>query len=267
MCKKLTLGVLGLAIVGALLFGSNLVPYVSTAFDKARDAAQRQVPISFQIEAAEKQMNKIQPEVQEMVWQIAKEKAAIKRLESELAANRENLDASYDEMITLRKHLESGKEYYTAANAKTYTNSRVREDLQHRFAIYKTAKQTVESQEQVLAARQSAIEAAVAQVEKAQSLQRELAVKIENLKARNRVNQVAKQASNIELDSSQLSQTAGMIEDLSARIDADTEMLNLAPKYFGQIPVTEESGLSDKDILQEMDEFFNETSAEEIVSK
>ena len=200
MCKKLTLGVVGLVIVGALLFGSNLVPYATTAFHKARDAAQSQVPISFQIEAAEQQMNKIKPEVHKMFRQIAIETASVKRLENDLAQNRKNLDASYGEMMTLRSHLESGKEFYTAANAETYANSRVREDLRHRFAIYKTAKQTIESQEQVLEARRDALDAATAKLEEAQSLQRELKVKIENLKARNRVNEVVKQASSIELD-------------------------------------------------------------------
>ena len=265
MFKKLTLGVMGLAIVGGILFGGNLVPYATTAFNKARTAAESQVPISFQIEAAEQQMNKIQPEVQKMVHQIAIEKVAAKRLENELSSSRKNLDSSYDEMITLRGHLESGKEYYTAANAKTYTNSRVKEDLQHRFAIYKTAKQTIENKEQVLASRKAAIDAAIAKLEEAQTLQRELQVTIENLKARNRVNEVAKQATSIDIDDSELAQTARMVEDIGARIDADTELLNMAPKYFGQIPVNEDSVLSDKDILQEMDEFFN-VSAEEMVS-
>ena len=265
MFKKLTLGMLGLAIVGGLLFGSNLVPYATTAFNKARSAAQQQVPISFQIEAAEQQMAKISPEVQKMVHQIAIEKADAKRLETELAGSRKSLSSRRDEMMTLRGHLESGDEYYTAANAKTYTNSRVREDLQHRLATYKTAKQTIDSKEQVLASRQAAIEAATARLDEALVLQRELQVQIENLKARNRVNEVAKQATSIEMDSSELAQTARMIDDISARIDADTELLNMAPQYFGQIPVNEDTVLSDKDVLKEMDEYFN-VSAEEIVS-
>lgn len=262
MFKKLTLGVLGLAIVGGLLFGSNLVPYVSTAFSKARQAAQKQVPISFQIDAAEEQMEKIGPEVHQMVWQIAKEKAAVKRLEKELSGNQQNLKSSHDEMMTLRDHLGSGEQFYTAANAKTYTNSRVKEDLAHRFAIYKTNQQTVDSQKQVLESRKTAIEAALAKLEEAQSLQRELQVNIENLRARNRVNEVVKTATNIEMDNSELALTAQRLEDIGAQIDADTEMLQLAPKYFGQIPVNEDSVLSQQDILQEMDEYFSNAEAQ-----
>ena len=109
MCKKMTLGVLGLALVGGLLFGGNLVPYVSTAVSKARTAAKQQVPIEFQIDAAQKQLEKIQPEIQLMLHQIAKEKAQLGRMEKELVSNKASLTTSQEEMMTLKDHLSSGE--------------------------------------------------------------------------------------------------------------------------------------------------------------
>lgn len=267
MFKKMTLGVLGLAIVGGLLFGSNLIPYVKTAVSKARQAAKQQVPISFQIDAAQDQLDRIKPEIYQMVHQIAKEKAQVKRLETELTSNQKNLEISYDEMMTLRGHLGSGEEFYTAANSMTYTNARVKEDLSHRFAIYKTAKQTVESQQQVLESRKKAIDSALEKLDEAKALQRELLVQVDNLRARNRVNEVAKTASGIELDGSDLSKAKRMLDDLDAQIAADAEMLQLAPTYFGQIPVSEASVLEQKDVLQEMDEFFGADAESEVVKK
>ena len=265
MFKKLTLGVLGLALVGGLLFGSNLLPFASTAISKARKAAKRQVPISFQIEAAKEQLNKIDPEIHDMVYQIAKEKVEVKRLETALALNRENLKVSKDQMVTLRDHLGTGDQFYTAANSKTYTNARVREDLTHRFELFKTAQQTVDSQEQVLASRQAAVDAAMAKLDEAKSVQRELEVKIQNLTARNRVNEVAKTASTISIDNSELAQTSRMLDEIGAQIDADSEMLQLAPKYFGQIPVDNDSVISQQDILEQMDEYFGDSADTEVV--
>lgn len=256
MFKKLTLGILGLTIVGGLLFGGNLVPYIKTGLSKARHAAQQQVPIPFQIDAANDQLKKTDEEIHKMVHQIAKEKATVKRLETELAANRTSLKDGYDQMMTLREHLSSGAEYYTAANSQMYTNARVKEDLAHRFELYKTAQQTVDSQEQVLASRQAAIQAAMAKLDEAKAMQRELHVKVENLRARHRVNEVAKTASNIDIDNSKLAHTARMIDDIAAQIDADAEMLQMAPKYFGQIPVDKFSVLNQTDVLREMDEYF-----------
>ena len=57
--------------------------------------------------------------------------------------------------------------------------------------------------------------------------QRELEVQIENLTARQRMVEVAKTASQIEIDDSQLARTRKMIDDISARIDTEEEMLSL----------------------------------------
>ncbi len=267
MFKKLTLGVLGLVFVGGLLFGGNMLPYVSTAVSKARQAAKQQVPIEFQIDAAQKQLEKIHPEVQTMLVEVAKEKAQLKRMETDLASNKENLEISRDQMMALKDHLTSGDQFYVAANSKTYANSRVREDLAHRLSLFKTAQETVDSQEQVLESRRSAIEAALAKLDEAKALQRELEVKIENLRAKNRLNQVAKTATNIDMDSSELARAANMLEDISAQVEADSEMLQMAPKYFGQIPVGQDSVLDDQDILQQMTEYFGDDVSTEVVSK
>ena len=44
-------------------------------------------------------------------------------------------------------------------------------------------------------------------------------------------------------------------------------MLNLAPRYFGQIPVSQDEIVSDRDILKEMDAYFNESDSKEVVNK
>lgn len=266
MFKKATLGVLAMVLVGGLLFGNRVVPYAKTAYEKVRSTAQDTVPVSFQIDAAKEQLKKIDPEIKDMVWQIAKEKAQIKRLQNEMVNQEDNMTRRYDEMVTLREHLETGNDYYVATNGKSYTNNRVKEDLAHRFSVYKTAEKTFEKSKQIQELREQALETALVKLEQAQSIQRELQVQIENLNARQRMVDVAKTASNIHIDDSQLARTKSMIDEISAKIDTEEEMLNLAPKYFGQIPVSKGEILSDRDILEEMDAYFNKVDSTEVVN-
>ena len=49
--KKIVVGTLGTVLIGGLLFGSNVVPYAQTAYQRLTDSAQDAVPISFQIDA------------------------------------------------------------------------------------------------------------------------------------------------------------------------------------------------------------------------
>jgi chromosome segregation ATPase len=256
MLKKAAFYGLGLLLVGGLLFGSRIVPYAQTAFKKIRSSAEQSVPLTFQIDAARDQLKKIDPEIKNMVWQIAKEKAEIKRLEREVEAQSAGLTKKHEELLTLRNHLKSGETVYVATNGKAYTNVRVEEDLRHRFSMFQTAEKTKEKSEQILDLRRKSLEQALAKLEQAQVHQRELEIELENLNARQRMVSVAKTASNINIDDSQLARTKSMIDEISAKIDAEEEMLNLAPKYLGEIPVSEGDVSAQGDIAAEIDAYF-----------
>ena len=255
--KKIVVGTMGTLLVGGLLFGSNVVPYAQTAYQRVTDSAQDAVPISFQIDAAKQQLATIGPEVNNMYHQIAKEKVQVKRLEQQLAKQKSELVKSQSEILALRQHLDSGKEFFVATNAKAYTSDRVKEDLRHRFTLHKTSEQRLKTAERTLALRQTSLNTAFESLEQAQAQQRELQVKIETLSARNRMNDLVKTTSNYDFDDSQLARTRSMVDDISARIETEEEMLNLAPVVFGQIPVNKDADSSAGNLLEELDSYFN----------
>lgn len=266
MCKKAIIAGAALLLIGAVVFGGRLVPYAQTAYDGVVDSVNSSVPIDFQIKTARKQLEKIDPEIRDMVYQIAKEKAQIKGLERQMAKDESMLKRQYDEMMTLRGHLQSGEEVYVATNGQAFANTRVEEDLRHRFSVYQTAEKTHQKSAQILEIRQQALATALTKLDNAKSLQRELEVQIENLTARERMVDVAKAASSINLDDSKLSVTQEMINDIGAKLDAEEEMLNMAPEYLGSIPVSGEV-TDNGNILDDMDEYFsNKFEESEVVS-
>ena len=260
MCKKATLGVLGLLLVGGLLFGGKVIPYVQAVYQDARSAAESAIPIETQISAAKIQLNKIGPQIHDMLHQVAKEKTQINKLTAQLESEKSLLGKQYDAMMTLREHVSSGEKFYVATNGKAYTNDRVEEDLRHRFKMYQTAEKTCEKLEKILDIRKSSLEAALTKVEESKAQQRELEIQIENLTARNRMNEVVTTASKFNVDNTQLTKTREMVESIDARLSAEEEMLNLVPKYSGQIPVHTEDNSVDTDILDEMDAYFQSKS-------
>lgn len=265
--KKCILGVSGLMLVAGLLFGSNLVPYAQTAYDKASRSIEQQVPISFQIDAAKKQLENIGPEIDDMNLQIAKEKVSIKKLEASLERQDDALKKSRGEMLTLRSHIDSGDDFYVAANSKAYTTQRVKDELRIRLASHKTASATMEKDQKVLELRQRSLEAAMERLAEARSQKTELALQIEHLTAQNRMNEVVKTASKLDqFDNSQLARTRSMIEDISARLETEQEMMSMMPTHYGQIPVGD-SSIADTDVLEDMDAFFDQQDAKKSESK
>ncbi len=262
MFKKAIIAGAGLLLVSAVLFGGRLIPYAQTAYSNVSEAVNDSVSVKFQIQAAENQLEKIGPEICEMVRKVAKEKAQIVQLERQLKTQEKGLEKSYDEMMTLRNHLESGDTVYVATNGKGYKNSRVEEDLRNRFSVYQTAEQTVEKSNQIIELRKQALESAHAKLDDAKAMQRELEVQLANLNARERMVDVAKTASNINMDDSQIARTQDLINDISARLDAEEIMINMSPEYLGSIPVSN-SDVSEGDILRDMDRYFTDKSSDD----
>ncbi len=261
MCKKATFGVLGLLLVGGLLFGGKVIPYVQTAFQKVKASAQDSVPVSFQLDAAKAQLKKIDPEIKQMVWQIAKEKAQVKKLAANLEKQDSDITSERQKMLTLRNHVSSGEKFYVGTNGKAYTNERVESELRQRFTRFQIAEKTLDKSTQILALRESSLDSALEQLNEAKSQQRELEIQIENLTARHRMNEVATTASQINIDNSQLSKTRQMLEDIDARLSAEEEMMDLIPQYTGQIPVGDDDYSIDSNILDEMDAYFDKSKS------
>ncbi len=265
MCKKFVFGSAAVLILGTLMYGSNTLGYVQTAFGKARQRANDAVPVAFQIDAAKNQLAKIDPEIKDMVWQIAKEKAQVKKLTTQVAQQDIELEKQYKEMMALRQHVNTGDKFYVATNGKAYTNERVKEDLSHRFSMYQTGEKTNAKSKEILKLREGSLESAIAKLEEAKSQKRELEVQIENLAARQKMNEVVITASQINIDNSQLSKARQMLEDIDARLAAEEEMLNLIPKYTGQIPVNQSAVESTEDVIDAFDAYFDRSDSDESV--
>jgi chromosome segregation ATPase len=247
----------GVALVLGLLFGRKLLPYASTAFHKVRQTVNDQVPLSFQLDAARKQVSRIDSDVRDMLWQIAREEVAIKQLEGQVVAQKGSLEQQHAGIMKLRHHLDSGDTHFVVHGA-SYSNDRVREDLRNRFEVYKTTEQTIEKIDKILEARRQGLESAKAKLEQTVAERRNLEVEIEHLEARMKMIDVAKTASQLNLDNSQLSRTRGMIDDIKSRLDVEEQMLNLAPNYMGGIPLEGEQPATNDDqgLLEEIDAYF-----------
>ena len=113
--------------------------------------------------------------------------------------------------------------------------------------------------------REKSLGNALAKLEQAKVQQQELEVQIENLSARNRMNEVIATANELDVNTSQLAKAREMLSDLDATISADEEYLNIMPGFRGQIPVSADSVLPTTDVVKEMDEYFgNESKANEV---
>lgn len=263
MIKKAAIVTAGVLLLLALLFGSRLVPYAQTAYEKARSTVNESIPVDFQIDAARKQLGNIEGQIKDMVYQIAKEQVAVERLDTQLTNQQNELDRQYAEVMRLRDHLDSGETQYVvhrSTGSRTFSNSAVRESLKNRFENYKVADMTVQKTSQILDLRRQGLEAAKTKLDQTIAQRHALELEIENLQARKQMLDVAKSANKINIDDSQLSRAQQMIDDIRAKLDVEEEVLSLTPKYVD--PLDGQTFGDEGDVLEEIDAYFNDAPTE-----
>ncbi|HMO14532.1 MAG TPA: hypothetical protein PKD64_09035 [Pirellulaceae bacterium] len=255
MIKKTAIVSAGAILLLALLFGKNLVPYAKTAFERARNVVNENVPVEFQLDAARKQLNSIEQEKTRLLHQIAKEQVAIANIEKHLNEQQAQLDVQHANIMRLRNHVESGETHFVSYNRK-YTTSHVKEDLAKRFANFKVANETLQKTGQMLDARRQNLESTKSKLDQMNAEKQSLALEIENLQARMTMLDVAKQSNSITVNNSPVSQTRRMVDEIKARLDVEEEFLALTPSYAGSIPMAGEAELDAENILEEIDIYF-----------
>ena len=255
MIKKTLIVAGGLGALSVIFFGRDAVSYVSTSVCKVKDSVTDNVPIDFQIDRARKMVKELVPEIRRNMHVIAKEEVEVERLHGQIAISEGHLDKDRGELIRLRSDLSENKRvyWYGKDGNRRYSAEEVKTDLARRFERYKTSDATLNSLQDILAARQRSLDAARAKLEGMMAAKRELEVQVENLEARLKMVQVAQTASDFNFDDSHLARVKDLVTDIRTRLDVAERLVNAEPQFQDQIILEEPAS---DDIVEEVAQFF-----------
>jgi len=253
--KKVAIGVLGTVVLSTLVFGRDAISYIKTAGSSARDAIKAEVPIEFEIQRARDMVANLIPDIRKCMHVIAEEEVSVEQLNQEVAQAEASLGKQKEEILALRRHVDSGKSMYVS-KTRAYSASEVKQDLALRFERFKTAESTVASKRQILLAREKSVAAAREKLEGMIGSKRSLEVQIENLDARMKTIQAAQTASNVQLDDSQLARAKKLIGELNKQLDVAQKMLDADGKFAGLIQVDATTAIPE-DLSRQIDDYFS----------
>ncbi len=263
--KLLFIGAGGLLVLG-LMFGRNLVPYAGTAVSKVQSWAEGQVETEYKLETARNLLERVEKNIEPMVFQIAQQKVAVERLNSQVQTADDTLAKSQLHIMKLRNHLNSGEATYVSTGGQAYSNSQVRVTLERAFRNFKQHEQKLQALEATLEARQKGLDAAQRNLEATHAKRKELATQIENLEAQLKLLEVARTSSQYaQFDNSDLARTQEMLDEVKVRIDTESTMMEIAPELMGDlVPMEDET--ESEDIIEAVDAYFGNLS-DDVVSK
>lgn len=255
------------ALIGSLVFGTDVMSYVRCSANSVQSAVKDAVPIEFELKRAGDLLEDIIPEMHAQIRLIAEEEVEVAALKGELDKSRQMLTSEFDRIRTLKTALEADQVSYQFG-ARQFSRSDVKADLAARFERYKEAELVINSKERLLATRENSLNAAMALLEKTKSQKRLLTDKISTLEGRFRVAKAqAVGSTRLNLDSSKLTQAEKLINQINKRLDVAERVLAHESRFVQTIPV---DVIQEKDLLAQIEEHFNPVdpaSTDEAVAK
>lgn len=249
------MGVVGVGLLGGMIFGKDMVSYVKSSAKGVRTVVKDSVPIEFELRRARDMIEEIIPEMHANIRLIAQEEVEVAALKGEIAKGGESLKDEENKIKTLRVALEQPRVEYSFAG-RNYARTEVKEDLAARFERYKESELVLASRVKLLDSREKSLTAAMQMLEKTRTNKRILEDRIEALASQYRTLQAAATGTKFQVDSSKLAQTQKLITDIQKRLDVAERVLAHESKFVQSIPVNEVDTVAETDLVAQVDDYF-----------
>ncbi len=247
----------GVCLVGGLMFGTDLVSYVSSSARSVKLAVKDAVPVEFELRRARDLLEDIIPEMQANIRLIAQEEVEVAALKTDLTQCQESMDRERLAVGKLRDSLRTHRASYTFSGQQ-FSRQQVKHELARRFDRFKEAEVILAGKQRLLATREKSLDAAKQILERTRSQKVRLEDQIEALEAQYRLVKAASVGSRFQVDHSKLAQSEKLIREIKKRLDVAERVLAHETRFVEPIPVDD---ISETDLVAQVDEHLSNGDA------
>lgn len=259
--KKMVLGAVGLAAVGAFVFGRDAVSYVRTGANSVRQAVKAEVPLEFEITRARNMVERLVPDIRQCMHVVAEQQVDIEHLTADVDRKTGEMARQKEAMFALRSELATGKTIHVVSGKK-YASDEIKRDLATRFERFKAAEEILTADRKILKAREATLTANQDKLEGMLQAKKDLEVQLEQLQARLQTLRAAETVSQLSIDDSNLSHARKLISELNKQIDVKERILDAEGKFNGLIEVESITPAVPDDIGDRIDAYFGDEPAD-----
>jgi chromosome segregation ATPase len=261
MFKLIKWGVVLTAVGAALLyitFGTSAPSYVGAALGKARDSVKEAIPIDFEIQRSARLIQKIEPQIQECLRDVAVGEVELADLRDSIGEMEKRSEVLHAKLLRRKGMLESGEAVYYVAGLRMQ-RSRLENDLERVFEDYRNLQSLIKTKHRLLKNQEKSLVAARRKLEAVLAERAHLKDMLKSLKTQKRqVDALAAQSRKFELDDSSLVQARQSLKEVKKRLDVAQKMLEADLINLSDL---DEEGVSpstrpDRDIVQEVNSYL-----------
>jgi chromosome segregation ATPase len=265
MFKKLVVTAIAIGAGFFLLRSTHLGGYARTAWSKARESVQGQIPIEFQLESIRNEVAQLVPDMKRHISQVAAETVAIDSLRDEVVVIRGNLDTQREVVQSMTNELQNGKNHQVAYRGRVYSPERFQERMSIALLGAKQCAENLKAKEQLLEAKERGLEAAKLQLTSMRNQKSTLEVQIAQLEAELKTMRLAQVKSEFQLDDSRLSHIKASLTDVRNRMKVIQREATLVGEFGDDLKDISEPKIKSKaELVKEAQDFLGNTG--EVVS-
>lgn len=250
--KYAVIGGLAMCLLGGLLFGSDLLSYMSSSYRTVQATVKDAVPMEFELQRARNLLEDIIPEMQANVRLIAQEEVEIANLKRDIAEADRSVADEKTRLVRFRDVLAVEKASYVIGGSE-YSHEQIKAELARRFDRVKEAEVVLAGKKRLQQARETSLQGAMQMLERTRSQKVRLQDQIASLESQYRLVQAAAVGSKVQIDSSKLAQTEKLIRDLRKRLDVAERVLAHEAQFTQPIEI---DAVSEKELIAQVDEYL-----------
>lgn len=255
MLKKIAFATVAVAAGLFLLGQTRVASYGCTAWKKIRQETKKQVPIEFEIERLRHEVTQLVPDMKKNLSVIAEEIVAVQNLREDIDRMRASLDRQREQIRAMKDDLKSGTER-VMFNGRLYSASLVREKLAGAVSAAQLADKEVTTKEQVLEAKERALDAAREQLASMRAQKQHLELEVAQLEADLKTVRLAQTRSKVQFDDSRLAHIKASLADLRTRLKVERTELDLAGEFADGAPVFKAK--TNEQVIKEAEAYLGE---------
>jgi len=234
MTKKLIIA--GVAMVACLWVAkkTQFMSYACTVIAHGRDSVRKQIPRDLELARIRNEIKQLDRDYANLLGPIAEKKAAVNRLEKEVAQDKAGIAAQRQALLDLTKAVEE-KQTQIAYNGGTYKLESARGKLSRDFSIFKKKEQELAAKEKLLDAEQQNVAASLEQLDKLVSQKREFEIRLAQLEAEEAVLSASRVSTPLKTDDGRVADIKNALDSIEQSQAVEGQRRQLEQQYGTKI--------------------------------
>jgi hypothetical protein len=247
--KLRTLTLAAGAVLGGLVFGSDLASYVRSSGHWASRAVTDNIPLDFQIRRAHDLLAETEPEMRKNVRLMAEEEVDIAGLKDGIGQAAQSLDEEKARLRKLRDKLSTPETSFTFGEF-SYTREQLAQELSRRFQFYQESETALQQKRQLLISRQKALASAAQAMDIARAQRATLQAEVDALEGRYRLVRATSNGGDVRMDNSSLAQAEQVVGEVRRQLDISEHVLAREAKFIQPMAI---DAINEQDLLKKVD--------------